>query len=360
MHNPMRKLINCILFSPECDDAVHVLSKADLEHQIIEFKPQNNCVFPNRLCTPPPAYCESDCADSAIPLEERCILNAANPGSSMGPLTNMRKLVLEGPSSWSFTSFGHLTSLLTLTLSNSPLIKELPTCLGQLTTLRTLILRNLVGLTELPTCTQLLTNLRELAIESCGIEELTAIGAFTKLTTLRIMYCTALKNLPPSIELLTALHTITLYLPGKYRVGPPGVPRVHNSSVLKTLASALPALRLLQHLDLSGIQDADVLAVGRSLKAWPQPLLLDFGHRGLRLQKFVQSLSLPAEAGQWSDVMIVQHFSEEQHKIEVFASGLHVRLGTASVANSLNQMTLVLIANEVLGSWSLLEAWASV
>jgi len=58
--------------------------------------------------------------------------------------------------------------------------------------------------------------------------------------------------------------------------------------------------------------------------------------------------------------MIVQHFSEEQHKIEVFASGLHVRLGTASVANSLNQMTLVLIANEVLGSWSLLEAWASV
>ena len=135
---------------------------------------------------------------------------------------------------------------------------------------------------------------------------------------------------------------------------------MHNISVLKTLASALPAFRLLQHLDLSGIQDADVLAVGRSLKAWPPPLLLDFGHRGLRLQKYVQSLSLPAEAGQWSDVMIVQHFREEQHKIEVFASGLHVRLGAASVANSLNQMTLVLIVNEVLGSWSLLEAWASV
>jgi len=139
MHNPMRKLINCISFSPECDDAVHVLSKADLEHQIIKFKPQNNCVFPNRLCIPPPAYCESDCADSAIPLEERCILNAANPSSSIGPLTNMRELVLEGPSSCSFTSFGHLTSLLTLTLSNSHLIKEMPTCLGQLTTLRTLM-----------------------------------------------------------------------------------------------------------------------------------------------------------------------------------------------------------------------------
>lgn len=321
MHNPMRKLISCILFAPKCENAGHVISKADLEHKT----------------------------------------NSAKPSSSMAPLTSMRELVLQGPSC-SFTSFGHLTSLLTLTLSDCSLIKELPACLGQLTRLQTLTLRNLVGTTELPISTQSLTNLRELTIESCGIQELPSISAFTELTTLRIMYCTMLKNLPLSIEFLTALHTITLYLPGKYRLSPPGAPsiiRVHDSSVLKTLAYVLPALRLLQHLDLSGLQDADVLAVGRSLKAWPPPLLKDFGHRGLRLQKCFQQLSLPAEAEQWSDVMILQHFCEEQRKIKAFASGLHARLGVASIVNSLNEMTFVLIANEVLGSWSLLEAWAS-
>jgi len=57
--------------------------------------------------------------------------------------------------------------------------------------------------------------------------------------------------------------------------------------------------------------------------------------------------------------MILQHFRQEQRKIEAFASRLHPRLGAASVVNSLNEMTFVLIANELLGSWSLLEAWAS-
>ena len=40
-----------------------------------------------------------------------------------------------------------------------------------------------------------------------------------------------------------------------------------------------------------------------------------------------------------------------------FASGLHVRLGAASRVSSLNDVALVLIADEVLGGWSLLKLW---
>jgi len=40
-----------------------------------------------------------------------------------------------------------------------------------------------------------------------------------------------------------------------------------------------------------------------------------------------------------------------------FARGLHVRLGAVSWVSSLNDVALVLIANEVLGGWSLLKMW---
>jgi hypothetical protein len=39
------------------------------------------------------------------------------------------------------------------------------------------------------------------------------------------------------------------------------------------LACALPALHLLQDLELFGLGEEDVAAIGRSLKAWPLPLL---------------------------------------------------------------------------------------
>ena len=40
-----------------------------------------------------------------------------------------------------------------------------------------------------------------------------------------------------------------------------------------------------------------------------------------------------------------------------FASGLHARLGAASRVSWLNHAALVLIADEVLGGWSLLKLW---
>jgi len=47
----------------------------------------------------------------------------------------------------------------------------------------------------------------------------------------------------------------------------------------------------------------------------------------------------------------------QENKAVAFASGLHVRLGATSRVSTLNDMALVLIANEVLGGWSLFKLW---
>ena len=40
-----------------------------------------------------------------------------------------------------------------------------------------------------------------------------------------------------------------------------------------------------------------------------------------------------------------------------FASGMHARLGAASGVARLDEQTLVMIADEVLGGWGLLREW---
>ena len=40
-----------------------------------------------------------------------------------------------------------------------------------------------------------------------------------------------------------------------------------------------------------------------------------------------------------------------------FASGLQARLGAASCVSSLNELALVMIADEVLGGWTLRRQW---
>ena len=45
----------------------------------------------------------------------------------------------------------------------------------------------------------------------------------------------------------------------------------------------------------------------------------------------------------------MEHFGDQQSKVAAFASGLHRRLGTGSMASQLDEQLLVLIADEVLG-----------
>ena len=180
---------------------------------------------------------------------------------------------------------------------------------------------------------------------------LASIGTLTTLTTLGLRYC-ALTDVPPSIESLTELHIIQLRIDPRI---------VQDGRVFKTLACSLPALRLLQHLDLGGLNDHDVQAIGRSLKAWPFPLLDDFpfsdGYPPINLKRCWQALALPPEAAGWNDTVILQYWRVQQQKVAAFASGLHARLGAASKVSSLNNEALVLIADEVLGGWSLRKLW---
>ena len=105
----------------------------------------------------------------------------------------------------------------------------------------------------------------------------------------------------------------------------------------------------------------DVLAIGRALRAWPLPLLLDVqddhARYGIRLSTCWQALGLPAAAADWSNATTLEFLRVQQHKVAAFASGMHARLGAASGVSRLDEQTLVLIADEVLGGWGLLREW---
>ena len=105
----------------------------------------------------------------------------------------------------------------------------------------------------------------------------------------------------------------------------------------------------------------DVLAVGRALRAWPLPLLRDVRNESatdvIRLSTCWQALGLPAAAADWSNATTLEFFRVQQHKMAAFASGMHARLGAASEVSRLDEQTLVMIADEVLGGWGLLREW---
>jgi len=138
-------------------------------------------------------------------------------------------------------SINALTVLHILTLHNLSEFKALPgpASIGALTVLHTLHLHCLLELKAL----------------------LASIGKLITLSKLKVYQC-GLTNVPLSIESLTSLRMLELS-EGTHQ----------DSRVFKTLACALPALRLLQRLDLYGVLEDNVLALGRSLKAWPLPLL---------------------------------------------------------------------------------------
>jgi len=55
--------------------------------------------------------------------------------------------------------------------------------------------------------------------------------------------------------------------------------------------------------------------------------------------------------------MTLDYLRVQQQKVAAFASGMHARLGAASGVSWLDEQALVMIANEVLGGWGLLEEW---
>jgi hypothetical protein len=126
----------------------------------------------------------------------------------------------------------------------------------------------------------------------------------------------------------------------------------------------------------SAVQARDVLAIGRAIKAWPLPLLhvVDFyddidyhdelseeehtdAEENLRLSTCWRALGLPAAAADWSTTMTIDYLRVQQQKVAAFARGMHARLGAASGVSRLDEQTLVMIADEVLGGWGLLKEW---
>ena len=63
------------------------------------------------------------------------------------------------------------------------------------------------------------------------------------------------------------------------------------------------------------------------------------------------ALGLPAAAADWSNATTLEFFRVQQHKVVAFASGMHVRLGAASRVSRLDEQTLVMIVEEVLGGY---------
>ena len=96
------------------------------------------------------------------------------------------------------------------------------------------------------------------------------------------------------------------------------------------------------------------LAILRSIRAWPPPHLSKFrltlhGRAGQISMDDSQALDLPPDAYFTGDMRLVEHFREQQHKVEAFVGGLHRRLGSVSAVSLLKEQMVILIADEVMG-----------
>ena len=246
-------------------------------------------------------------------------------------------------------SIGALSSLTHLKLSGSEEIEQLPDTIGDLVSLKTIELSCCPLLSALPPRIGSLMSLQHLSVQACG-----------------------LKDLPP-IEGLTALRKLTIEV----------CEYTKDCKVFVSLACSLPCLKQLQtlHVNLSKkdhlhehLRDSDetdregmAIAIARSLKAWPLPLLLDFAvgreFEGGIVNQFPvlcrcwQALGLPADAATWDMSTALECFRQQQQNALIFASGLHPRLGAASHVAWLDEQALMMIVDELLGGWSLLQLW---
>jgi len=262
-------------------------------------------------------------------------------------------------------TLGSLTSLESLAIAACRELKTVPASIGQVETLTHLTLVWLDKLEEMPDTLGGLTSLESLTLSKCS--QLKALPAsmmhLSRLQHLEVVEC-PLQDMP-CIEALTALRNLHLVV-SDYTIG---------CRAFMALSRSLPCLQQLDTLRFSAyaepdqdggrypvaLQAEDVLAVGRALRAWPLPLLRDVpnerGQIGIRLSACWQALGLPAAAADWSNATTLEFFRVQQHKMAAFASGMHARLGAASQVSRLDEQTLVMIADEVLGGWGLLREW---
>jgi len=271
----------------------------------------------------------------------------------LGDLCALKHLTLERTQG-SLTCILQMTSLTSLKLHECGFTpQQLHTCFEQLTGLKMLHLHSL-GI-ELPSSFWLPANLTQLSLCGCIIPA--SIGALTRLKSLSIQE-DAIMHQPTFsvIQTLTSLQCINLACKSHW----PSQPS-HTASTIRTLSFLLSAqgLRGLQRIYMSGLSVPAVhifcglensnhtLGIGLSLKAWPLSLLVLEYDIGLR--HFWQDLALPAEARYWNDAIILNHsWHSTKHRIEAFASGMHLRLGATSSVSLLNDQILILIADEVL------------
>ena len=305
-------------------------------------------------------------------------------------LTSLTSLMLDKCELMELPCIKSLTAMRHLSLSNLINVSWFP-CLGGMSTLQHLSLVNLWGLLQLPSSISQLTNLRELRLVRLNrITELPSMCDMRSLEVLRICCCYELNELPARMDALTALHTLELEYLNNLKE-----PDDVSSSILEltalteltltdswltdvsfiesftnlrslticvreagivTLACALPALRLLQYLSINSHNPSnyEVVVICCALKAWPLPFLSDIDYWRDIGKICCKELSMQPESAGWTNTAVLQHWRVQQHKVFTFGSGLHHRLGVASQVSSLNETVFVLIADEVLGCFSLI------
>jgi hypothetical protein len=325
---------------------------------------------------------------------------------SMGAFVELRCLELRSVGLLDLpSSFGELTALEELRISGANWT-ELPKSIGLLVGLRALevgddggsvhltslspsIFATLSNLTSLTICCHALTELPSsmlatLRLTSLKLSECRALlgplqlAPLTALTTLEVSSCRQLslspphplkmlklydcnqmvKDLPGFIGTLTALRVLTL----ECGLGC----RVNLTRARLAVACSLPSLPSIESLCLGeSFDDSDeeaLLMIGLALRAWPKPSLTicrstktcysDPEARGTSLLcDFSQELGLPVEAytTPWEDERILRFFVVQQQKLEAFVCGQHRRLGAVSKVACLDDHTLSIIADEVLG-----------
>ena len=250
------------------------------------------------------------------------------------------------------SSLVQLGGLRQLILTNQDWLQELPHTFGRMIALEDLTLSECLELSTLPESMMHLSRLQTLMIVKCPIQDMPCIQALTAMHTLHLVVqdyergCHTFMSLSRSLPCLQQLQDLRL---GGYKL-----------DVDNAFGSGWPGDEGINGNALT-LLEGDVLAIGRSLKAWPLPLLrhfeLDFDVEyeddnqveNSLFSTCWRALGLPEAAADWTDAMILDFFSVQHHKVAAFASGMHTRLGAASDVLLLNDQMLIIIVNEVLG-----------